>query len=339
MFIFSLFLQKNKQMHTPNSISCILKSNLRIPDTINNQIELKGRYKKNGTKDYNGFYFDTLIDENTEESIVIKVSKDIRDQLENDYIYSFTGVLVISNKKDCLFHCYLSVTDTTAKLERRISTKEEQILKLLEKKSGKKTSNISIELEDILLKNIKPKICLLFPQRTEVRTEFWDALGSGINMYDCHEIQCNFGNIQEFTRCIDSLDSQKYDAIFILRGGGEGLDFFSNCEVINCILECNTPIFSGVGHGDSNILLRSFVSEYKNNPTDTGHHLAKLAESTRKRVEDQFESNKNHNNMIKDKDTIIEAQKAQIDELKKNKMIYILATAATVAITLFMLIG
>ena len=43
--------------------------------------------------------------------------------------------------------------------------------------------------------------------------------------------------------------------------------------------------------------------------------------------------------MIKDKDTIIEAQKAQIDELKKNKMIYILATAATVAIILFMLIG
>ena len=189
------------------------------------------------------------------------------------------------------------------------------------------------------MKDIKPKICLLFPQRTEVRTEFWDALGSGISMYDCHEVQCNFGNVQEFTHSINSLDSQKYDAIFILRGGGEGLDFFSNCEVINSILECNTPIFSGVGHGDSNILLRSFVSEYKNNPTDTGYHLAKLAKGTRKRIEGQLESNKNHHNMIKNKDAIIESQKAQIDELKKNKMIYILATAATVAIILYMLIG
>lgn len=94
-----------------------------------------------------------------------------------------------------------------------------------------------------------------------------------------------------------------------------------------------------MGHGDSNILLRSFVSEYKNNPTDTGYHLAKLAKGTRKRIEDQLESNKNHNNMIKNKDAIIESQKAQIDELKKNKMIYILATAATVAIILYMLMG
>ena len=43
--------------------------------------------------------------------------------------------------------------------------------------------------------------------------------------------------------------------------------------------------------------------------------------------------------MIKNKDAIIESQKAQIDELKKNKMIYILATAATVAIILYMLMG
>lgn len=170
----------------------------------------------------------------------------------------------------------------------------------MEKKASLSIIRPSIVIEKVLINGRIPSVVLVFPMQTETKTEFFKQLGIGGQSYTISEKSINFGNASEFRMELCKLDGL-FDVIVILRGGGAGIEFFSNLDVIETILMIKTPILLGVGHGDTPILLRQFVDEWKNNPTDTGNYLREITERI-------YKQRSNSENIIR------EQLKKQIDE-------------------------
>ena len=266
-------------MYTPQALVNILQETIKLPDEFHYVIQIKGKYQQIGTKEYgnsNGYYYDAINDIEYNTQIKIVVSKSIRALLTNNKVYIFSGV-VSKSIKNGLIGFNIQITESPVEQKYEISEKDKRLLSLMEKRGISQNIKPTFVLEEILNKGNKPSIVCVFPLSTETKTEFTAQLGIAGNSYQVVHSSANFGNTNAFKNVLISLD-KKYDVVVILRGGGAGLDFFDNLDIVETILSIKTPILLGVGHGDTPVLLRQFVSEWKNNPTDTGNHLREIVE-------------------------------------------------------------
>lgn len=271
-------------MLTPQALVSILQETIKIPSQFETEIQIRGRYQRLGTFKYACGYYDGIKDEEYDVQIKIIVSETIRNLLIDNQTYIFTGVVqkVVKNGS---IGFNIIVMKPPVEQTRMITDKDKRLLSLLELKGEKVSIRPSLILEDILIRGRKPTIAFVFPLSTETKTEFYTQLGIEKCAYDIDEVSINFGNTEKFKKDMETLDYGHYDVIVLLGGGGAGLSFFDNLEVIESILNMETPILLGVGHGDTPVLLRQFVNEWKNNPTDTGSYLRELSERIHKQRE------------------------------------------------------
>ena len=278
----------SKDIFTPQAIISIMQEKIIIPDECSSIIYIKGRYQRIGTVLYRNGYYDALIDEAYNAQIKIIVNESIRNVLTHNQTYIFTGVTqkAISNG---VIGYNIQITDSPIEQKNEMSDRDKKLLSLMEKKASLSTTKPSMVIEKVLIDGRIPSVVLVFPMQTETKTEFFKQLGIGGRSYTISEKSINFGNVSEFKKELCRLDGL-FDVIIILRGGGAGIEFFSNLDVIETILMIKTPI-----------LLRQFVDEWKNNPTDTGNYLREIAERI-------YKQKSNSENIIR------EQLKKQVDE-------------------------
>ena len=263
-------------MYTPQALLHILQGAIKLPIEFISVIEIKGKYQQTGTREYNSRYYDEIKDIEYNTKFTIIISKSIRSLLTDNKVYIFRGSVFTEVKNDHI-RFLIQITESPVEQKYEISEKDKRLLSLMERRGICQTIKPTFVLEEILNKGNKPSIVCVFPLSTETKTEFTAQLGIAGNSYQVFHSSVNFGNTNEFKNYLISLD-KKYDVVVILRGGGAGLDFFDNLDIVEAILSIKTPILLGVGHGDTPVLLRQFVSEWKNNPTDTGNHLREIVE-------------------------------------------------------------
>lgn len=254
---------------SPSMLYHIIANDYLLPESLRNVISIKGIYIKTN----NGY--DILKDIGNDSQIKIIVDNNKRVNLIDNAIYTCIGVLSSFYYKSGLY--YKFHVNEISEIEEEQDNRLQQINELLRIASNNNSKRPSEVIWDNLRNQKKTRFLCVFPVRTETKNEFYNHISGCEKVYEFEDRHINFTDVNSFSLNLNGFDRLGFDVIIIMRGGGEGTDFFSNLDIIRIIIEMKTPLLLGVGHQDTNILLRSFVKEWKANPTATGIYLRDLA--------------------------------------------------------------
>lgn len=132
----------------------------------------------------------------------------------------------------------------------------------------------------------------------------------------------NSNNVKEVIQKLIALDGKGYDAICIVRGGGDKEDLcqYSSPELLQAIHDASTPIITGVGHANDQLLCDRVADYNAGTPTGAANYLNKELNRIRKA---EF-TRQNMRNIAKQKQEIISASEdreyllAEIEELQNE---------------------
>lgn len=142
-----------------------------------------------------------------------------------------------------------------------------------------------------------------------------------------------FENLKELCLLIQYLDTEGYDAICIVRGGGDSCKFqvFQTDHFIKCITETITPIFLGIGHYNTYLYSAKFADYSATSPSalgciiDNHNHMINLIKlikntitdknNTIRNLEMQLQERQKENNTIKNLETQLQEKQRKIKDL------------------------
>ena len=160
------------EIHNPSELVLMLNNWItsKVPHRI---IQLRGIYKRTNSLCYNGFYYDTLKDENREETLSIKLSDSHRCSLQHDKIAHISGIL-----------------------SRRVSPNGQ--IKL--------TFEVT-RVEGLLFKDHTPRIALLLAEGSITLSDFEAGVKAAKAAIDFEEHRIPFSRSKELAFKLQQLDS------------------------------------------------------------------------------------------------------------------------------------
>ena len=233
-------------------------------------IRLRGIYQKEGSKCYGGVYYDILKDENREESLWIKVSEGHRNALQNGQVANISGVLNRNVTNDGHIKLTFEVTRVESIEERHIDKTEVRRMELRQLKSSKGFKNIDTLLESLLFKERPPKIALLLAEGSITLSDFDAGIKAAKSAIDFHEHRTPFSKSRELVSKLQQLDSEGYDVLAIVRGGGSGIEALDDLEILSTI--------SKLGHVEEKLFIKQMLDKVVSTPTGLGHYFSDLVE-------------------------------------------------------------
>lgn len=241
-------------------------------------IRLRGIYQKTDSKCYRGFYYDVLKDENREESLSVKVSEGHRNALQNGNVANISGVLSRYVTSDGHIKLTFEVTRVESIEERHIDKAEVRRMELRQLKSSKGFKNIDTLLESLLFKERLPKIALLLAEGSITLSDFDAGIKAAKSAIDFHEHRTPFSKSRELASKLQQLDSEDYDVLAIVRGGGSGIEALDDLEVLSTISELKTPVIGAIGHVEEKLFIKQILDKVASTPTGLGHYFSDLVE-------------------------------------------------------------
>lgn len=241
-------------------------------------IRLRGIYQKEGSKCYGGVYYDILKDENREESLWIKVSEGHRNALQNGQVANISGVLNRNVTNDGHIKLTFEVTRVESIEERHIDKTEVRRMELRQLKSSKGFKNIDTLLESLLFKERPPKIALLLAEGSITLSDFDAGIKAAKSAIDFHEHRTPFSKSRELASKLQQLDSEGYDVLAIIRGGGSGIEALDDLEVLSTISKLKTPVIGAIGHVEEKLFIKQMLDKVVSTPTGLGHYFSDLVE-------------------------------------------------------------
>lgn len=241
-------------------------------------IRLRGIYQKEGSKCYGGVSCDILKDENREESLWIKVSEGHRNALQNGQVANISGVLNRNVTNDGHIKLTFEVTRVESIEERHIDKTEVRRMELRQLKSSKGFKNIDTLLESLLFKERPPKIALLLAEGSITLSDFDAGIKAAKSAIDFHEHRTPFSKSRELVSKLQQLDSEGYDVLAIVRGGGSGIEALDDLEVLSTISKLKTPVIGAIGNVEEKLFIKQMLDKVVSTPTGLGHYFSDLVE-------------------------------------------------------------
>ena len=241
-------------------------------------IRLRGIYQKEGSKCYGGVYYDILKDENREESLEIKISEAHRNALQNGNVVNTLGVLSRKVNSNGQIKLIFEVTRVESIEERHIDKTEVRRMELRQLKASKGFKNVDTLLESLLFKEQPPKIALLLAEGSITLSDFDAGIKAAKSAIDFHEHRTPFSKSRELASKLQQLDSEGYDVLAIVRGGGSGIEALDDLEVLSTISKLKTPVIGAIGHVEEKLFIKQMLDKVVSTPTGLGHYFSDLVE-------------------------------------------------------------
>lgn len=265
------------EIHNPSELVLMLNNWItsKVPHRI---IQLRGIYKRTNSLCYNGFYYDTLKDENREETLSIKLSDSHRCSLQHDKIAHISGILSRWVSPNGQIKLTFEVTRVEGIEERATDETELRRSELRQRKSAKGFKNIDTLLEGLLFKDHTPRIALLLAEGSITLSDFEAGVKAAKAAIDFEEHRIPFSRSKELAFKLQQLDSDAYDVIAIVRGGGSGIEALDELDILSTIVELKTPIIGAIGHVEEQLFVKQILDKVAPTPNGLGQYFSDLVE-------------------------------------------------------------
>ena len=331
-------MQDNKAIVPPNfykpsELMGIFKNFFSHKEINASVLCLQGIYFKSD-KVYGNAAWDQLRDENTSESLTVIVPVSLRNDLQNGYLISVYGTLDRRVQNNGSIQFLLNVSRIDKVKDIAVSEDEVKRAECRRRKGELGYKNVDSILENKLFVNQRPKVALIYADTSITNSDFEKGLAAAKSSIDFVESRISFANSQALCTLLKSLDSQDYDLIAIIRGGGSGIEKLDDIAVVETLTNLTTAWIYGVGHEKENLFIRNIADKVIPIPFALGTYFrdtvenviqkrnnsrAVLVQEVKKQYEKQIEdSNKKNQELTKQLESLQKQNKEQAETSQKQ---------------------
>ena len=319
-------------IYKPSEIIGIFNSILAKQSVNAQVVYLRGVYLASGRQSYNGYFYDTLRDEDRQEEITMYVTQQQRENLKNGNLVNVGGVLGRNVNNRGQIQIILNVSRIEIVQEQAIDEDEIKRMELRQKKSSVGFKNVDSVLEQLLFTDQRPRVALLFATSSITMSDFEAGINAAKSAIDFMEYRANFSNAKEFISTLQSLERGNFDVIALVRGGGVRIESLDDVSVLEQIVSMNTPTIGAIGHVEEKIFIKQLVDKCAPTPNGLGQYFsemvenvsekktrsrAALTEKIKKQFKDQREASQKQNKELQEKLKVL--TKAQEDSVKAQQ--------------------
>ena len=319
-------------IYKPSEIIGIFNSILAKQSVNAQVVYLRGVYLASGRQSYNGYFYDTLRDEDRQEEITMYVTQQQRENLKNGNLVNVGGVLGRNVNNKGQIQIILNVSRIEIVQEQAIDEDEIKRMELRQKKSSVGFKNVDSVLEQLLFTDQRPRVALLFATSSITMSDFEAGINAAKSAIDFMEYRANFSNAKEFISTLQSLERGNFDVIALVRGGGVRIESLDDVSVLEQIVSMNTPTIGAIGHVEEKIFIKQLVDKCAPTPNGLGQYFsemvenvsekktrsrAALTEKIKKQFKDQLEASQKQNKELQEKLKVL--TKAQEDSVKAQQ--------------------
>ena len=267
-------------VYKPSEIISIFRQLLYTQNLNAKIIGLNGVYIKTPNAQlYNNCAYDTLRDENTDEEVALQIHQTLREDLKSGNVVSVYGSIdrKITNKGH--IQIILKVTRINIIKEQALSEKEMKQIELRNIKAQKGFKNVDSLLENKLFQDSRPRIALLYADTSITNADFQKGVEAAATHIDFVEHRVSFSNTPAFSAILKQLDSESFDIIAIVRGGGSGIEKLDDIDIVETLANLNTAWIYGVGHEKENLFIRNIADKVIPIPFALGTYFRDIVNS------------------------------------------------------------
>lgn len=256
-----------------------------LSSTLDGQLlNLEGFYFEKNGKLYGKYYYDEIVSKDKRYRITAQLVSSLKKKVEVGKYYQFEGF--ISKAQSITNDSKLNIFFTVTKV-----IKHEQKVQLISKVEydifqARFERDIPL-ISDLLLEKIqageKPVLDVVTGVQSTSKEDYLSQLPDYL-FYEIKHHKCNLSSKTELVAFLETHDFNNTDLLVILRGGGSGLEVFSEIDLCKKALELPVPFITGIGHDADKTLLEKIADRGFSTPTSVGAFLQKTINIHKDRV-------------------------------------------------------
>lgn len=268
------------QVLKPSEILNIFSDYLAKSATSSKVIFIRGVYFKKKFDPSWKYAYDLIKDEDDQREITILISPSLRDKLKDGALVLLGGNINRSLKDNGTIQLQLHVTRADVVQDQAISEEDMRRAEIRNAKSRTGYKNVDSILEDILYRGQRPRVALVFATTSITMSDFNAGKDAASSQIDFTECRVPFSKPQEVADLLNKLDqSQLYDVISLVRGGGGGIEALDDLIVLESILNLTTPLICAVGHVEEKIFIKNIADKVAPTPNGLGVYFKEMVET------------------------------------------------------------
>lgn len=267
------------QVFNPSELLNIFSDLLAKQNTSSKVIYLRGIYFKQKYNPGWAYAYDLLRDEYDQQEITMMISPALRDELKDGSLVQVGGTITRKISGKGYIQLVFQVSRVDVVKDQVISEDDMRRGELRTLKSQKGFKNVDLLLEEILFRNERPNVALLFASTSITMSDFDAGKEAAATHIDFHEHRVSFAKSDELVAKLNHLDSAQYDVIALVRGGGGGIEALDDLSVLECVVNLNTPLICAVGHVDEKIFIKNLADYVASTPNGLGTYFSNIVES------------------------------------------------------------
>lgn len=304
-------------IYKPSELLGMFTAYLSRQDVNSQVIYLRGIYLKNPKHDSRWFYrYDVLRDEDTQTEITLQMTQKQSEELKDGNLVQVGGVLGRRAQNNCHIQLMLVVSRIDVVQEQAIDESEIKKVELRQKKASVGFKNVDSILEQLLFQDKRPNVALVFATTSITMADFNAGINAAKSAIDFLEYRVNFSSPSDFTTLLKQLDTQGYDVIALVRGGGAKVESADDLGVLETVVNLKTPIIAAIGHVEEKLFIKQLVDKAAPTPNGLGQYFSEMVETVnekktrsravlteqiRKQFKDQLEAGKKQNEELQKK--------------------------------------
>ncbi len=317
--------------YTPVELVGIYRSFLERGKS-NGVVWLRGIYiqRPNQNNQWAAFY-DELRDVDSNTSVTLKINRQDRERLKPNSLVLVGGLIELNPFTNGTIQIVVSVTRFEIIKDQFVTEQDIKRSEIRIAKTKRGFKNVDAVLEDKLFRDERPKVALIFASTSITMADFNAGVNAAAVKIDFTELRQSFGNGTSLSAFLKQQDSNHFDVIALIRGGGSGIEALDDINVLQTVSMMNTPVICAIGHVGEELFLKSIADKVAPTPNGLGQYFsemveriaakrnnsrAALVEEVKKQFQKQIEESDKKNKELQDR--LTKLTKAQEEATKKH---------------------
>ena len=271
-------------------------------------ISVRGIYIRQDFPINDGRYIDKIASEINDVRINIVISESLRKVLEDGNVIVINGFLdrYVDNKDGSI---RLQIRVKTADVFERtsiLSAKEIELSAIRHQKMMNGFKPVDTLLSEKIEKGIS-RIAMIYPTSSIVHYDFLREAKDATSHFFFEDVRTSFTSVQQLLSTLQDTDKQQYDAVCLVRGGGNDFGALTSPEVLKGLVAMKTPTIAAIGHENDKLFINEIADKSFSTPTSLGGYFKRLADDLERK----------HRQVQELKDTLLDRERTN-DELKSK---------------------
>ena len=268
----------NFSTYKPSELIAIFSAALGRQNEFAKLVNLRGIYQQRQNNPNWSYAYAGLHDESSQDEITLRIAKDLHESLTDGNLITVTGILERKIDPRGSVQITLNVTRVEKLQEQAVSLADQKKAELRRHKSQTGFRNVDGVLEKRLLADERPRVALLLANNSITMSDFEAGIQAAKAAIDFTEFRSDFFKASPLCQRLCEIDSQGFDVIAVVRGGGIGIERLDHLDVLETLSHLNTPVISAVGHPEERLTFKEIADKEVATPTALGQYLNELVE-------------------------------------------------------------